>query len=210
MEVRKDAFKRGHAEDWTRERVEQLGKQELMQLRENADRLGETELSALCDEVLKLRPKTSAKAAAPVRGKAKQRRLISRSKAFEARGVFLQDSRGSWGGVRKSDGMVVMNIWAAGVDSAEGSCKYLLWSPNVKGSRPWSDSPAGKERLEHCKLALQNGVAEGLLVHGDPLEGHLPEDRARSVHGVDPETVLRFQVEKRGAEYWAVWGKKTV
>jgi hypothetical protein len=36
----------------------------------------------------------------------------------------------------------------------------------------------------------------------------LPEDKARSVHGVDPETVLRFKVEKRGEEYWAVWGKK--
>jgi hypothetical protein len=28
------------------------------------------------------------------------------------------------------------------------------------------------------------------------------------VHGVDPETVLRFKVEKQGDEYWAVWGKK--
>jgi len=28
------------------------------------------------------------------------------------------------------------------------------------------------------------------------------------VHGVDPETVLRFKVEKQADEYWAVWGKE--
>jgi hypothetical protein len=57
---------------------------------------------------------------------------------------------------------------------------------------------------------LERDRNEGLLVYGEALDGHLPEDKARSVHGVDPETVLRFKVEKRGEEYWAVWGKKLV
>jgi hypothetical protein len=30
------------------------------------------------------------------------------------------------------------------------------------------------------------------------------------VYGVDPETVVNFQVEQRGEEYWAVWGRKGV
>ena len=101
-----------------------------------------------------------------------------------------------------------MTIWGDAVESDGGGCSCLLWGPNLDGARPWSDSPAGKERLEHCKLALEAG-AEGLLVHGERLDGHLPEDKARTVHGVDPETVLSFNVEKRGAEYWAVWGRKT-
>jgi len=47
-----------------------------------------------------------------------------------------------------------------------------------------------------------------VLVYGEPLDGYLPEDRARSVHGVDPEIVLQLEVERRGDEYWAVWGRK--
>jgi hypothetical protein len=137
------------------------------------------------------------------------RHLVSRNRAFEARGVFLQDTRGSWSGVRKSDGMVVLTIWAKGVESGDGTCSYLLWAPNIDGARPWSDKAAGKERLEHCRLAVKQGGAEGLLVYGERLEGHLPEDKARTVQGVDPETVLRVKVEARGDEYWAVWGHKT-
>jgi hypothetical protein len=110
--------------------------------------------------------------------------------------------------VRKSDGAVVISLWADAVGSSEGACSYLLWAPNVAGSRPWSDQPGGKERLEHCKLVLNGGRAEGVLVYGERLEGYLPEDRARSVHGVDPEVVLQLEIERRGEEYWAVWGRK--
>ena len=62
---------------------------------------------------------------------------------------------------------------------------------------------------ERRRLApLERDCAEGLLVDGETLDGYLPEDKARSVHGVDPETVLRFKVEKHGEEYWTVGGKK--
>ena len=121
---------------------------------------------------------------------------------------MLQDPRTSWSGVRKADGMVVMALWQAAVQSIDGGCVCLLWSPNTDGTRPWSESAAGRERLEHCKLALERGTAEGLLVHGELLEGRLPEDRARTVLGIDAETVVRFEVELRGREYWATWGKK--
>ena len=204
MQVRTVPIKRGNTQDWSRERVERLSKLEMEQLRANAERLGETALADMCAELIKRARSATGKAAA---AKSPKRRLISRAKAFEARGVFLTDPRSSWSGVRKSDGRVVMTIWDAAVKSGEGGCSCLLWGPNVEGARPWSDTPAGRERLEHCKLALEGG-AEGLLVHGEPLDGRLPEDKARTILGVDPETVLSFKVEKRGAEYWAVWGKK--
>src|SRR5437763_6085466 len=38
-----------------------------------------------------------------------------------------------------------------------------LWAPNVEGARPWSQSDAGRERLDHCKAAMQAGGAEGIL-----------------------------------------------
>src|SRR5437016_170442 len=65
----------------------------------------------------------------------------------------------------------------------------------------------GQERLRHCQLVMDGAAAEGLLVFGERLDGHIPEEKARSVHGVDPETVVHFKVEKLGEEYWAVWGK---
>ena len=206
MQVRSVPIKNGNPRDWTPERLERLTRQELEQLRANAERLGETALADLCAQMIKQARSENSKAAAA--GRAPKRRLISRTKAFEARGVFLQDPRSSWSGVRKADGRVVMTIWGDAVESDGVGCSCLLWGPNLDGARPWSDSAAGKERLEHCKRALEGG-AEGLLVHGERLEGHLPEDKARTVHGVDPETVVSFSVEKRGAEYWAVWGRKT-
>src|SRR5207253_2768691 len=118
--------------EWTRERLADLSKQELANLHANAVRLGETDLATLCDEVLKDRPRRGP-ASSGAAGRSKGRnKLLPRSRAFGARGVWLQDA----------------------------------------------------------------------------LEGRLPEDRARSVLGIDAETVIQFHVELRGAEYWATWGKK--
>ena len=113
----------------------------------------------------------------------------------------------SWGGVRSSDGMVVFSLWAQDIRYEGGACSYLLWAPNVAGSRPWSDTRGGKERLQHCKLAHERGSAEGLLVYGTRRQGFLPEDRASTIKGVDRDVVIVFQVVLRGAEYWAVWGR---
>jgi hypothetical protein len=207
MQVRKAAAFSSRANDWTKERIGQLRKQEIQQLQINAGALGESAVVALCDEVLRERPKTRASVgrAAP---QSKRRRLISRRRAFETRGVMLENARTSWSGVRKSDGAVVISLWADAIESADGTCSYLLWAPNVGGSRPWSDLPAGREHLEHCKLALNGSRAEGVLVYGERLEGYLPQEKARSVHGVDPERVVHLEVERRGDEYWAVWGRK--
>jgi hypothetical protein len=194
----------GKAVQWTRERIEALGTADVRQLRANAEKLSEPGIVGWCDEILQGRPKTGA--GSKTRPK-NSKKLISRSKAFELRGVYLQDPGWSRGGVRKADGMVVVTIWASDVRAADGGCSYLLWTPNVAGSCTWSDTPGGKERLEHCRLALERGEAEGLLVHGSRIEGSLPDDKAESIDGVDPEVVVRMQVEMRGKEFWGTWGK---
>ena len=189
---------------WNSESVGSISVAELRQLRENAVRLGAGEVAGLCDSALAAHgPEALSGASSPRRENSK---LVPRRSAFRMRDVHLNAGMSSWGGVRKSDGVVVLSLWADDVRSEHGGCSCLLWAANKAGSRPWSDTPAGKERLEHCKLALEKGGAEGFLVHGVRLKGLLPEERAQSVEGVDPAVVIRFQVVQRGAEYWALWG----
>jgi hypothetical protein len=202
-------FKTSRASAWTRARLDRLSRDEMLNLQTNAARLGEQELAALCDELLKERPQSGPASSGAVPRTKERHRLMPRSRAFGARGVWLYDPRTSWSGVRKSDGMVVIAMWQAAVQSQDGTCACLLWAPNVGGIRAWSDTDAGRERLAHCKLAIERKGAEGLLVRGEALEDRLPEDRARTVLGIDAETVIRFEVEMRGAEYWATWGRKT-
>jgi len=205
----KIAFKSARSHNWTAERVERLGTPEVQQLRENAERLGDAAVVALCDAVLEARPKAGTKRAASPGARKLARRLISRSKAFQARGVYLADADSGWCGVRMPEGAVVMSLWGPAVVSSEGSCSQLLWAPNVGGARPWSDTAAGQERLKHCKLALERGACEGLLVYGEHFDGECAEHNARSVYGADPECVIHCRVELRGAEYWAAWGAKS-
>jgi hypothetical protein len=198
-------FKRARVEIWTRDKIESLSTPEVRQLGANALRLGEAELAALCDAVLDARPRGRAPVRRLVR-KNEPRRLVSRAQALALRGATMHNRSWSRGGVRPSDGTVVLTLWAEDVQAANGANSYLLWAPNVEGSRPWSDTPGGQERLEHCRLASKGGSTEGLLVYGERMEGSLPDDKALSVHGADPDTVLTLRVEKRAEEYWATWG----
>jgi len=102
---------------WTEERIGKLDRDEVEQLHENAINLGAAEVAALCAAALAHRPKQRAAACAKP---PTTRTLVSRAKAFEARGVYLEDSRASWGGVRKSDGAVVMALWDCVVDDVRG------------------------------------------------------------------------------------------
>ena len=208
MDAHRNAFKPSRTQEWTRERVEQLSKPDIEQLRANADRLGETAIVALCDEALNARPRGAGGRSGARVSRPGTKRFISRSKAFQARGIYLPEVGNSWSGVRKADGVVVFSLWARGIVSGPEGCSCLLWQPNREGAQPWSDTESGKLRLEHCRLALAQGAAEGLLVHGEALDGYLPEHKARTVHGVDPEVVVHLTVQKRGEEYWAVWGAK--
>lgn len=56
-------FKSGHAAEWTLERVTKLTAQEIKHLRENAERLNEPEVIAVCDQALKEVRRTSRKSA---------------------------------------------------------------------------------------------------------------------------------------------------
>jgi hypothetical protein len=114
----------------------------------------------------------------------------------------------SWGGVRASDGTVVLSLWKDAIQNDHGLCSYLLWAPNEQGSRPWSDKPAGKERLEHCRQACARGSGEALLVYGEACDGHIPEDKVKIIAGADATIVLNVGVVLRGREFWAVWGAR--
>lgn len=194
--------------EWTMERLGRMTVNEIKQLRDNAVRLDQSAVADLCSEALKARPRAPIQARAQSALRTRARHLVSRGKAFEGRGVYLENPRGDWSGVRRADGMVVFALWADAVESSDGTCRHLLWAPNVDGARPWSEKPAGRARLEHCKRALESGRAEGLLVYGEALQGYAPEDKAHTIYGVDAELVLVLAVQQRGNEYCAVWGKR--
>ncbi|MGH8692054.1 MAG: hypothetical protein ACREUS_13605 [Burkholderiales bacterium] len=203
MKDRRDAriLPRGRIAKWSKEQIDTLSTLELRALLDNAQRLKEPEVAALCNELLDARPRGRA----PVRRERQPGvplRLVARGKAFEMHGVRVRHRVWSRGGLR-SDGAVVLTVVAAEVQKGEGLDSYLLWAPNIGDSQPWSDTPGGKERLEHCRIALERGAAEGLLIYGKRAAGAPPKDNGTSSGRVDAETVLSLRVEKRGEEYWA-------
>jgi hypothetical protein len=191
---------------WTKDRIAALKTAEIRQLRANAAKLREHRVVSLCDEVLGNRPPKRPPRKAERQHELDGRPLVSRSKAFEMRGVKLHNPRWSWGGVRASDGTVVFTVWAGSIKTEGETRRYMLWGPNRGGARPWSDTPGGKERLQQCQLALTRGEAEGVLIYGEQRGSDLPLQKASKVTGADPNRVLRFQVRQEGDEYWAVWG----
>jgi len=198
------------ASRWTPAKVAALPRGDVRQLRANAERLGQEPVVALCDEVLASPANAAAPEAAPARKRKNQgRRLVSRSMAFGMCGVSLENQFWSRSGVT-SKGKVVFALWAEDVRHDRNGSRCLLWAPNVDSARPWSDTPGGQERLEHCRAALRHGEASGLLVYGTRLQGVQPEDRAATVDGVDPAMVLPLRIGRRGAEFWAYWGGKAV
>jgi hypothetical protein len=120
------------------------------------------------------------------------RRLVARGKAFEMHGVVPANRVWSRGGLR-ADGAVVLVLRAHEVHKTAGPDSYRVWAPNVGNASPWSDTPGGKERLEHCRLAVERGAAEALLTYG---KGALPDL-------VDCEQLLSLSIGQRGEEYWA-------
>ncbi len=190
---------------WTKSRIAALQTSEIRQLRDNAKGLGNENVVALCDEVLGGRPPVRKPRKAKRQRELDGRPLVSRTKAFEMRGVKLRNTRWSWGGIRESDGAVVFTVWASDVETEGEIHRYMLFGPNRGGDRPWSDTAGGKERLEHCRLALERGEAEGLLIYGERRGGDVPLEEASRVTGADPHTILRFEVNRKGDEYWAVW-----
>jgi hypothetical protein len=108
----------------------------------------------------------------------------ARARAFERYGVIVTYPALSRSGVREHDGMVVFAIVAAEVRTDDWGCSSVLWRPLSRDD----------EALEHCRLAVRRGGAEGFLIYAD----HASEDG---------EGMLSLRVVKSGAEYWARWGR---
>lgn len=190
---------RGRIAKWSKEQLERLSTPELRTLADNAARLNEHEVVALCNEILDARPRGRVPARRRANGESKG--FVTRAKAFELHGVTPRNRVWSRGGLR-ADGAVVLTLRAEDVQRSDGANVCLLWAPNIENARPWSDSPAGQERLEHCRLALERGVAEGLLAYGDATADAAS---ARKAERVDAQNVLTLEVENRDGEYWARW-----
>lgn len=118
---------------------------------------------------------------------------LSRARAFESHGVALAYPARSRSGVRHADGMVVFAIAAALVRHEHWGFSCMLWAPAPPAAAAAVDSASHAETLDHCRLAMRHGVAEGLLVY----------DAELAPIGVD---VVTLRVVKAGKEYWGKWG----
>jgi hypothetical protein len=118
---------------------------------------------------------------------------LSIARAFEWRGVTLKFPSLSRSGVRGDDGMVVFAIPRARVHVNDWGCSCPLWLPSDAGPGRGEDDAGGLERLQHCRLAIRHGEAEGFLLDGDVAPAAQSE-------------ALALRVVKAGAEYWATWG----
>ena len=121
------------------------------------------------------------------------RGAVSIARAFEWRGVTLKFPALSRSGVRSEDGMVVFAMPKARVRVNDWGCSCLLWVPSDADAGRKTDFESGLERLQHCRLAIRHGVAEGFLLDGD-------------VAPATESEALALHVVKAGGEYWATWG----
>ena len=106
----------------------------------------------------------------------------SRARVFQRQGVTLTLPAHSRSGVRDHDGTVIFAMAAADVLSDDWGFSCLLW-------RPRGDA----ETLEHCRLAMRRGTAEGFLFYADGAQRD--------------EALMSVRVMKAGFEYWARWGR---
>jgi len=119
--------------------------------------------------------------------------MLTRARAFYSHGVLLSLPARSRSGVRNDDGMVVFAMAAMAVRVDEWGCACPLWLPADRLAVEGPDRDVSAELLEHCRLAIRHGAAEGFLLHGDGALAHASD-------------VLALRVVKAGKEYWAKWG----
>lgn len=194
---------RGRIAKWSKEQLEKLSTIELRALLGNAERLKEIEVATLCTEILTARPRGMVLARRSWR-RGEARRLVSRGRAFEIHGVSLRSRNWSRGGIR-TDGAVLLAVRADEVQKGGATSSTLLWAPNLADAHPWSDTPGGQERLEHCRMAIEHGAAEGLMAYPGQAGSAPAESKSTRAERIDADNVLKLQVEKRGEEYWATW-----
>ena len=114
---------------------------------------------------------------------------VLRARFFHSHGVALESVSRSRSGVREEDGIVVFAMPSERVSVDAWGCSCLLWP----GSNRLPADPLSLETLRHCRLAVQQGLAEGFL---------LDRDQAP----IDGPQLLALRVVKSGTEFWARWG----
>ena len=115
------------------------------------------------------------------------------AQAFRRRGVVLAHPARSRSGLREADGVVVFAMPRSRVRVNDWGCSCPLWLPVDAGPRNNRDAGVAEERFQHCRLAMQLGMAEGFLLD------------AQNEPATDCD-VLSLHVMQRGAEFWATWG----
>ena len=116
-------------------------------------------------------------------------RAVLRARFFQRHGVTLESHARSRSGVREEDGMVVFAMLIERVRVDAWGCSCLLWTSCDR----LLDDAISVVTLRHCRLAVQNGVAEGFLLG----RHHAPMER---------QELLALRVVNVGREYWAKWG----
>jgi hypothetical protein len=121
---------------------------------------------------------------------------VSRARAFESQGVTLTFPARSRSGVRDCDGVVVFAMAAVLVRIDDWGSSCLLWAPAPRAAAAAAalDRASDRESLEHCRLAVRCGLAEGFLLYGDEASAGC-------------EGMLSLRVVKSGRNYWARWGR---
>ena len=118
---------------------------------------------------------------------------VSRASAFRSHGIALKFPARSRSGLRSDDGMVVFAMPAAAVRAHEWGYICPLWLPADRASESAAGHAISEEVLDHCRLAVRHGVAEGFVLHAD----------ATLTKGSE---LVALRVVKAGEEYWAKWG----
>ena len=116
-------------------------------------------------------------------------RAVLRARFFQSHGVTLESHARSRSGVREDDGMIVFAMPVERVRVDAWGCSCPLWTDCDR----LLDDAISVERLRHCRLAIQHGVAEGFLLGRD----HAP---------MECQGLVAVRVVKFGREYWAKWG----
>lgn len=119
--------------------------------------------------------------------------MLTRARAFYSMGVLLSLPAHSRSGVRNDDGIVVFAMPATAVRIDECGCLCPLWLPVDRAEEEGLDREISEEVLEHCRLAVHRGLAEGFLLYGATSLARASE-------------LLALRVVKAGKEYWAKWG----
>ena len=119
MQVPTNASCRAHPSTGRRTADRAAQHPEIVQLRLNAEKRRAADIAALCEEVLLARPKSGSRfwretVQHPPLGLARHGSPNREACRYAIR------ARAGWGAVRKSDGMVVMNLWADSIESKDG------------------------------------------------------------------------------------------